>query len=794
MKTIKLSLRDFSLPSPLSGSIDAHSGFGVSGLEGIELHQRVQKKRLQEDPRYKSEVKISQEFEREGYLFQVEGRMDGFYDHEVPHVEEIKSSFNIRELSKTLYEKNWEHTYYLQLLTYGYFVWKQIGKKPLLTLHLVSSRNQDSLDIKVKLDLERYELWLERRLKELVVESVRSEKRAKRRQKMSKEMDFPFDNPRRGQIELIETIEKGMKQNKRLMIQAPTGLGKTMGVMYPSLKESMGRGQKVIYVTPKNSQHTVAEEAVEKIQEKNIPIKSLTITAKSKLCMKAEPICNPEFCEYAKDYYDKFFKNELKEALFKKKKLTSRIFKQLGEKYKVCPFELQLAAVQEADVVICDYNYVFANRSALGRLPMVEFSQEGLPNLVVDEAHNLPARAMGYYSPALSSWILDKMKLEMKLLPKKIAKEGEELIEECIEIIKDLKPRNSQKASRINIQLNPFLEMEEKLRGFLSRYLDSEVEIKPKDVVIQLSFYWSEFTEILKQIADEEREEFFTTFHPSLTGGILKITCCDASEMIKPKYDNFQNVVNFSATLKPFEFYSRLSGLHDSNLKIEEFQSPFDKKNRKLLLIPQVSTKYSEREKNYSRIADAISKIASTKAGNYLVFFPSFEFMEQVHAQFKIHPSFYVMKQLRSMKNTDTEFYLEELKSQSKPIILFAVQGGVFSEGVDYPGEMVLGAFVIGPPLPQFDLERELMKDYYEKHYQEGFDYAYSYPAMAKAIQSAGRVIRSESDKGIIVLMDNRFLDKSYTKSMPLDWFEEGPQEMVSQSILKDINDFWNQF
>ena len=791
MKVIKLSLREFALPSPLSGSIDVHSGFGVSALEGIELHQQVQRKRAKSDPNYKAEVKISHEFERDDYLFQIEGRMDGFFNDENPRIEEIKSSFNIRELSKTLYEKSWEHPYYLQLLTYGYFFWKQTEKIPELSLHLVSSRGQDSLDIKVKLYTEKYEAWLERRLSELVTECQRSEKRVERRRKVSFRMIFPFEKPRSGQIELIETIEAGMKEKKRLMIQAPTGLGKTMGVLYPSLKESLNRGQKVIYVTPKNSQHTVAEEAIDKFQEQGSAVKSLTITAKSKLCMKAEPICNPEFCEYAKDYYDKIFKDNLKEILFKKKKLTSRIFKQLGEKHKVCPFELQIEAIQEADVVICDYNYVFAARSALGRLPMVEFSQEGKPNLVVDEAHNLPARAMGYYSPTLSSWVLDKMKNDFKLLPKKIAKEGEELIEECLEIIKDTAPENKMKPSKIQIELYPFMEMEEKLRGFLSRYLDSGTEIKPKDVVIQLCFYWSEFTDILKQIADEDKEEFFTTYQPSATGGVIKITCCDASEMIKTKYDNFENTVSFSATLKPFDFYAKLSGLHDSNLKIEEFKSPFDHKKRKLLLIPQVSTKYSERERNYARIADAISRIASARPGNYLAFFPSFEFMDQVHAHFRIHPEFYVMKQQRVMKNADTEFYLSELKSQAKPIILFAVQGGVFSEGVDYPGEMVVGAFVVGPPLPQFDLERELMKDYYQKNYQEGFDYAYSYPAMAKAIQSAGRVIRSESDKGIIVLMDNRFLEASYTKSMPTDWFQESPQEMVSQSILKDVQDFW---
>lgn len=717
--------------------------------------------------------------------------MDGFLDGDKPLIEEIKSTFNIWELAKHLRRKE-HHPYCLQLLTYGYFHYLETGKKPDLNLLLVSTRNHETIDLDLELNIGEYEAWLARRLDEVYEEVLRAEKRAKRRKELSTKLVFPFEKPRSGQIDLIETIEKGFEDKKIMMLQAPTGLGKTIGVLYPSLKESLSRGQKVVYVTPKNSQHLVAEEALDKLESKGCSVKSLTLTAKSKMCFKAEPLCNPEYCEYAKDYYDKLAKHDIKAQLAKKRKLTSRVFKTMGEKYQVCPFELQIEATEEADTVICDYNYVFASKSALGRLRRIYYGQEGLSNLVVDEAHNLPSRGMAYYSPALSSFLLDKMREDIKTLPKKYSKECEELLHDMIGVIKTVAPKNCQKATHVELQLEPFLEMDEQLRGFLSKYLESDVEIKPRDPVLKLVFYWSEFTDVLKQIIEVKRPEFFFTYHPDVSGGSVKITCCDAGEMLKEKYEHYEQVVLFSATLKPFDYYLSLSGLKDLKVQTSEFSSPFKKENRKVMIIPQISTKYSERERNYQKIAESIQKIASVKKGNYFAFFPSFEFMEQVFRKFNPPAGFTLMKQDRYMKASDSEMLLERLKDKHSKYIVFGVQGGIFSEGVDYPGDMLIGAFVIGPPLPSFDVERETMREFYKDVYQEGFEYAYTYPAMAKAIQAAGRVIRTETDRGVIILMDNRFLESNYSKSMPSDWFGETPRELVSSSILNDLETFWS--
>ena len=793
MKLIPVALRDFALPVPRTGSIEAHSGYGRAAAEGQEIHARVQKKRAKSDSSYEAEVAISSSFEREGYRFRIDGRMDGIFRRDPPGIEEIKTAFNIRNLAQRLSGDPLLHPYCLQLLTYGYFTWLEHRVLPTLTFHLVSTRNRDSLDLVVTLDLPAYEKWLDLRLDELAAEAKKAEKRSFRRRKVAAGFTFPFENPRPGQIELMETIEQGMQEQRPMLIQAPTGLGKTAGVLYPVLKEALGRGQRVVYVTPKNSQHLVAEDAVGRFQESGSKIKSLTITAKSKICFKNEPLCDPAYCEYARDYYTKVREQGLLDVLAKKRKLKSRAFRELGEEYEVCPFELQLDAAEEADIVICDYNYVFAPRSAFGRLATTGTGQTGKPDLVIDEAHNLPSRAMDYYSPSLSSFLLEQMRGEIQGVPSRFRAEAEELLDTCIHVVASCGLAESAKPGKIDPPVDSFLDQDSKLRAFLSRYLDSDCEIQPRDAVMRLCFYWSGFTEALEYVTDPEAEEFFATFHPHPNGGIVKITCCDASAMLKDRYGEYGQVVGFSATLKPFDYYARLSGLDLKTVKTAEFQSPFPKAHRKLLIIPQISTRYSDRERNYAKIADAIARIAALRRGNYFAFFPSFEFLERVLALFVPPEGFIVRKQERDMKAAQVEKVLEHLRDGAAPTVLFAVQGGTFSEGVDYPGEMAIGAFVVGPPLPNFDLEREEMREYYQKKYGTGFDYAYAIPAMARAIQAAGRVIRSEKDRGLIVLMDNRFVQPAYSRSMPRDWYESDVAELVSESILKEVSDFWTR-
>ncbi len=796
-------MREFAQPLIRRGSIDPHSGYGRSALDGIEIHQEIQKKTLETDEKYQAEVSLRWVFERDGYSFDIQGRMDGLYAGPPVIIEEIKSTPNLVELHARLEDQKEQHPYWLQLQTYGYFYAlknaeaqsETIPKWPKLRLLLVSSRNYEKHWVDVPFDRAQYETWLQLRLDQLLIEAQAAERRSLRRKAVSQSLAFPFDQMRQGQVELIETVAQAVSERSHLLVEAPTGLGKTLGVMYPSLKDSLSRGQQLIYVTPKNTQHAVAMDAIQRLQERGGDLSAMKVTAKSKICMKAEPLCNPKYCEYAKDHYTKVDEHKVLDRLAEVPNLSTDVFKQFAEDFEVCPFELQVNIAAQADAIVCDYNYVFAERAQIFGESPIRIQMEGKPNLVIDEAHNLPSRAMDYFSPSLSVAFFEQIDEDLDSVPKRFAIEARELVRECIELVRSCAPADVE--SRKNVPIEPdlslFIEQDQKLRPLLSRYVESDVEIAPKDPVLRLCFYWSQFVEIYESILGAKRDEFFVTWQPDTGSGSIKITCADASSALVACYDHFESVVGFSATLRPFEYYAKLSGLSGDKLRTAEFASPFPKQNRKVLVIPQVSTKFSVRERNYSKIAEAIHRISAVRAGNYLAFFPSFSFLDRVLECFTPPDGFKILRQARDMSTADQLEVLKQLRDSGEPLLFFCVQGGVFSEGIDYAGDQAIGVFVVGTALPVFDAEREMMRGYYEKKYQMGFNYAYVYPAMAKAVQAAGRVIRSETDRGIIVLMDDRFLVSTYTDSLPRDWFEKSAKELVSSSILSDLTVFWQQ-
>lgn len=792
MRKISLSVRDFALPCPRRGSIEAHSGYGAPPHNGQEIHQMIQQKRLQEVKAYIPEKKLSLNFDRKPYSFVVSGRADGFIASAPACIEEIKTAFEVESLQARLLADP-DHPYVWQLKTYGYIHYQQTGEIPQLRLHLVSSRNFHAVDVPVELDLVEYHAWLERRLEELVVETKAKEKLFKKRIALAEKLQFPFATPRLGQSELIASLTEKLntdEKHRHLLVQAPTGLGKTSGVLFPALKEALARGQKVIYVTPKNSQHAVAEEALRSLQKCGSDVHGLTLTAKAKMCLKTEPLCNPQYCEFAKDYYQKVHEQKLPEKLAKVKNLTASKLKKIAQEHQVCPFELSQEAIDRADVVIGDYNYVFAPRGLLGRLTQPLLKNSEKPSLVIDEAHNLPTRAQDYLSPSLSSASLEALRTALENLPTPTKSRALELLDRCLQLLASYRDGGPR---RIQLDPLPFVHLETELRELTQNYLSEDLVLQPADPVMKLLNLWSEFVQALEFTGPA----FFQTYQrgsfPNENLDQLKVTCCDASENLQEIYKNFHSVVAFSATLKPFLYYQELLGLNPQ-LEPLEFQSPFPRENRKLMIIPQISTKWQERSANAPKVAQVLEKVLHLKPGNYLALFPSFEFLKMVHRHLQV-PGFQILQQEREFPSSQVQNYLEVLKSAATPTLLLAVQGGVFSEGVDYVGDMLIGAFVVGPALPTFDFEREQVRTYFEtKHGKEkAFEYTYVNPAMAKAIQSAGRVIRSEDERGLIVLMDPRFLQDSYANAMPQGWFTETPRELVSKSILQDIETFWRK-
>lgn len=785
-RTLQLGISELAVPSPRVGHIEAYSGYGPVPDVGQEIHLRIQADRVREYPGYTCERWIQQSFTREGYKFVVGGRMDGFVSDLVPKIEEIKSAYNVENLLEAL-RRNPEHPYYLQLRTYAYFHYLQTRQTAECNLLVVCARTGEETSVPVELDLKNYEAWLERRLNELVLEDLIYEKLKKRRKKAAKEFKFPFEEPRPGQRELMQTVEEGLKKGGRLLVQAPTGLGKTAAITLPALREAFARGQKTIYVTAKNSQHAIAEDAAKRLQGTGSKVKAVTVHAKGKMCLKDEVFCNPEHCEYSKNYYTKVSDFGLIEKLAKKKNLSAKTFKKAGREYEVCPFELQLDTLARADLVICDYNYVFSPRNAVGRLSQNGYGRNTPPNLIVDEAHNLPSRANSYFSAELNYGVLEETARRADYLDPELNTMLTGLMNLVRRRIVEVVPEELQESTcEIKIDFGDFTDVMGKSQELLGRYLGSNMVLRQQDPILSICHTLGSFGEVLSGLTDQ----FFITYTPGPRGGILKITCCDASDWLKACYANFANTVAFSATIKPFDYYSKILGLNGDDLITAEFHSPFPRENRKLLIIPQISTKMRDRQNNYGKIKETIERIVQIRAGNYFVFFPSFDFLFQVAGRLSL-PDFEIVCQQREMRREAVNDVLERLRAPVKPMLVMAVQGGVFSEGIDYPGDMLIGALIVGPALPTFDFERELLRRYYDEKHGQGFDYAYTYPAMAKVIQSAGRVIRSSTDRGLIVLMDRRFTEETYMKTMPSDWLSEDRAGLVSGKILNDIETFW---
>lgn len=791
MKNIYLSVGDFAQPSPKVGSIEIYSGFREAAQWGIETHKLLQEMFLKDNPSYQSEVILSHTFHYQKIKLHVSGRLDGLYNEHEENltIEEIKTALDAQKLIHSLANNYFTHPYWIQLQTYGYFYWLKNNKKPHLNLLVVCLKTKRKFPIALDLNISAYESWLNRRLDELNELISQAKKRIRHRKKLASQLVFPFKKFRKYQDALLDTVTESFKNKNPLLLQAPTGLGKTVTVLFPTLKDAWSRGQKTIYLTPKNSLNQEVKLTVDQLQLKKSSFKTLLLSAKKKLCMKDEPFCNSSYCEFARNHFTKVREAQLLQKLKREKTLDYSYFKKQAKRYEICPYELQMQSISGMDLVIGDYNYVFSPSLKNGRVSTVPLGEEGKPNLVIDEVHNLPARSLDYYSPVLSIPFLEKLIDSVTVAEISIQGKLISVLNDCVQLIHEFLPTNLYTPKRIEPPTKPFLRQLEKLNLLLSEYFGF-ITLKKEDPFLSFYQYWSNFSSALDLITQSSLKDYFFVW-ADRNQRLIKITCCDASSLLKDSYELFHQIVGFSATLKPFSYYAKRIGLEKAITA--EFETPFEASQRKLLIIPQLSTSYKMRQRNYNKLIEVIQRITKVRPGNYLIFFPSFDYLDQVFYRFPFDAQFKLLKQERRMTSTAVQALLVQLEEPDISHLVFAVQGGMLSEGINYLGDLAIGVFIIGPPLPVFNWENEQIKHYYETHYQLGIEYMAIYPAMAKTIQAAGRIIRSEEDKGIIVLVDNRFLEKNYSECMPNDWYINTPQENVSQSILSDLQDFWEK-
>ncbi|MDR1699636.1 MAG: ATP-dependent DNA helicase, partial [Lachnoclostridium sp.] len=613
----------------------------------------------------------------------------------------------------------------------------------------------------------------------------------KRRNKSIKGLDFPFPY-REGQRDLVVGVYQTLSREKKLYLEAPTGVGKTISTVFPALK-AMGEGltDRIFYLTAKTITRTVAEECFDLLSDHSLIIKPITLTSKEKLCVLDKMSCNPYDCPRAKGHYSRI-NDGLYDLILHENRIDRDLIQTYAKKHMLCPYEMSLDAALFADAVICDYNYVFDPVVYLKRF----FSGERRSNyiLLVDEAHNLVERGREMYSAVLYKEdflairrIIKKIQENTYDIPKK---------NELHQFIKALESGNRQMLEWKR-ECDEFREISSiggfsfcimRIIGEFELFFKNTPTFAERDTVLEFYFNLLHFSNISESM--DEKYVIYTDYSES--GDFrIKLQCMDPSTNLKHVLAKVKSAVFFSATLLPIKYYrEQLAGSEDDYAIYAP--SSFPDENRKILIARDVSSKYSRRnEKEYQKIVNYLYTFSAAKKGNYLFFFPSYSFMEQVYSLFEnLVTNVVLLVQNRNMSEQEKEDFLNSFSEHAEQThIGFCVMGGIFSEGIDLKNDRLIGAAIIGTGLPMVCQERELFRRYYEQKKGQGFDYAYLYPGINKVLQSGGRVIRTAQDKGVVLLLDERFALRSYYDLFPREWY---PNESVRNETLEQVlKKFW---
>ncbi len=593
-----------------------------------------------------------------------------------------------------------------------------------------------------------------------------------------KAMDFPFDY-REGQKELVTGVYKTILRKKKLFIEAPTGVGKTISTVFPAIK-AMGEGlaDKVFYLTAKTITRTVAEETFKILSNKGLDFKVVTITAKEKVCILDKPDCNPGACPRAKGYFDRI-NDAVYDLLSNENDISRDLILEYGEKHCVCPFEMGLDVTLWSDAIICDYNYVFDPNVYLRRF----FSNEKQNNYVflIDEAHNLVDRAREMYSAVLYKEDF----LEVKRLVKDISGKLVRQLDYCNNDLLRLKRECDDFEVQDNVDglCMHLMSLMTEFETFLQESFIAE----GKETILRLFLDVRHFLNIYE--IHDDNYTIYTDYEEERFR--LKLQCMDPSKNLENCMARGRSTILFSATLLPIGYYmEQLGGKKEEDYAVYA-PSTFLTENRLILVGNDVSTKYSRRNaREYEKICNYIKEFTRAKAGNYMVFFPSYQMLQEI-AELAGEELEGLVVQSSNMTEEEKELFLEEfVENPEKSRIGFCVMGGIFSEGIDLKSNRLIGAVIVGTGLPMVCNERELFRGYFDQKNGTGFDYAYLYSGMNKVLQSAGRVIRTKDDRGAILLLDDRFTQKQYYNLFPREWF---PYVTVNQASMKAyLQDFWD--
>jgi len=745
------------------GDLVLSSSTGQRLVEGGRIHRAYQKQAGED---YQPEVALEYTSENEYVRLTVQGRADG--------IRITEDGVVIEELKSTLSDLDKVRPGYLhqaQLNSYG-AMYCLTNSVPAVRLRLVYLKDGENRAFEEKCQADELKRDFLALCQAWLGIETKREIRFRERNASLLALAFPFEAFREGQRTMAAHVYRCISRQEDALLQAPTGIGKTMGVFFPALKAiGEGKGEKVFYLSARSTLKKVAQETVELLQSKGAAVRFITLTAKDSCCPNPGVGCHPDTCPRAAGYYDRL-PVALKEAEAHLA-MTPEYIGHLAEKHQLCPFELALQLSLDADIVIGDYNYGFDPRVRLHRF----FDDGGDYVLLVDECHNLLDRAREMFSAALD-W--EHVMALLRLLPKRksaLRTAADNLRKAFVELRKQSEPlQDKLDASFVKC-----------VRGFTRAgepYVDHPPAESYAPVLVDLYFRAKNFL-----LAYEGMDKCCRILYQHQGNQLnVKIFCIDPAGRLMEIYRRVRSSICFSATLAPMDYFARVLGM--TFARRIQIPSAFPKENLQVLLYPGISTSYQHREESQDELCRLLAVFVQAHPGKVLAFFPSYAYMQKIHEGFKrILPDWDAPIQQAGMSEEERQIFLLRF-GQKEPLLAFAVMGGMFGEGIDLEGEQLTAAVIVGVGLPQLDEERELIRSYHDALQEDGFACAYLFPGMNRVLQAAGRVIRSPRDRGMVLLVDGRFRQGRYQSLLPEPW---KPVHLVKsmEALGEETDKFW---
>lgn len=776
---------------------------------GVRGHQRLQKER---PDGYEKEVPIACEIPGEGFVARIQGRMDGVLREPGRLlIEEIKTT-----AGRVMEERDPIHWAQLKLYA-AMCARQQSGEAIRIQLTYFELESGAITEFAEDVDRPGLEAFFDEVTQPYLAWAAGVDRWRTTRNAAIKQLAFPYSKYRPGQRQLAVTVYRSLVAGRKLFVEAPTGIGKTISVLFPAIK-ALGEGHfvRLFYLTSKTMGRTVAEKALEDLRMAGLRLRSITLTAKEKICFNQGQACDPRTCPYAVGYFDRI-KSAVTDALTHDA-LNRGDIEELGRQHLVCPFELSLDASLWMDVIIGDYNYAFDPAASLKRF-FAEDPEDCA--FLVDEAHNLVDRARDMFSAELRKTPLRELQKTIKdplpdcarALDRVIrsfnatwraaqAASGNEATPDEDVTLPALKDANLPADASTDLTVLARQEGRVVLKGLPDDWLNRLRQFTRKaeawlmfnrpapwrEELLGLYFEAAAFLRIAELYDDR-----FVTILESIGRELrVRLFCLDPSAQLRRVLERARATVFFSATLSPMDYFRDLLG-GDPSAPTLRLDSPFPPEHLRLLIHSGISTRYRDRAATYDTVARVIATAAHARRGNYLVYFPSYEYMRAVHERFaQLDSDYEILLQTSDMDEAAREAFLNSFQSDAAPRIGFAVMGGFFGEGIDLAGDRLIGAIVVGVGLPQLCLERDLIRDYFAARGLDDFDYAYTFPGMNRVLQAAGRVIRSETDRGVVLLIDTRFGQVRYRDLRP-PWWQ--PMMVREESTLAQLlAEFWSGF